>query len=94
MLEDEMRKIDQCDMGGSGRLDSSEKTIAILGDRWWPQAAKQVEDETSKTNLCNTWKQRKESPYVKRGVSIRSKNGAPSRKGYVINGRMTEASDK
>ena len=22
-----------------GRLESSEKTIAILGDRWWPQTA-------------------------------------------------------
>ena len=24
-----------------GRLESSEKTIAILGNRWWPQTAKQ-----------------------------------------------------
>ena len=34
---------DGCDMEGFGTLliDSSEKTIAFLGDRWWPQAAKQ-----------------------------------------------------
>ena len=24
-----------------GRLESSEKKIAILGDKWWPQTAKQ-----------------------------------------------------
>ena len=35
------RKIDECDMDTFGTLDSSEKTIAILGDRWWPQTAKQ-----------------------------------------------------
>ena len=25
--------------------NSSEKTISILGDRWWPQAAEQEEDK-------------------------------------------------
>ena len=28
------------------------------------------------------------------GVSIRSRNGAPSRKGCVVNGQMTKASNK
>ena len=37
----EMRKLDVCGMEAFGRLESSEKTIAILGDRWWPQTAKQ-----------------------------------------------------
>ena len=32
VLEGEMRKIDECDMGKFSTLDSSEKTIAILGD--------------------------------------------------------------
>ena len=32
----------------SGRLESSEKMIAILGDRWWPQTAKQDGDRISK----------------------------------------------
>ena len=41
VLEGEMRKINECDMEKYGTLDSSEKTIAILGDRWWPQTAKQ-----------------------------------------------------
>ena len=36
----EMRKLDECDMEEFGRLESSEKTIAILGDIWWPQTAK------------------------------------------------------
>ena len=36
-----MRKLDVRDMEKFGRLESSEKTIAILGDKWWPQTAKQ-----------------------------------------------------
>ena len=46
--EEDMRKLDVCDMEEFGRLESSEKTIAILGDRWWPQTAKQVGDRISK----------------------------------------------
>ena len=30
------------------RLDSSEKTMAILGDRCWPQKAKEKGDKVSK----------------------------------------------
>ena len=44
----EMRKLDRCDMEEFGRLESSEKTIAILGDRWWLQTAKQDGDRISK----------------------------------------------
>ena len=40
----EMRKFDECDMEEFGRLERSEKTIAVLGDRWWPQTAKQDGD--------------------------------------------------
>ena len=36
-----------CDMEEFGALDSNKKTIAILGDRWWPQAAKEEGDKTS-----------------------------------------------
>ena len=39
-LSNEMRKLGECDIGEFGRLESSEKTIAILGDKWWPQTAK------------------------------------------------------
>ena len=89
----EMRKFDVCDMEEFGRLESSEKTIAILGDRWWPQTAKQDGDRMSKQFLCNIWKKRNERPNVG-DASISSRNGAPSRKGRVVNGQMTKASNK
>ena len=45
VLEEQMRKIYERDMENVGTLDSSEKTIAILGDsRRWPQTAKQKWD--------------------------------------------------
>ena len=52
-LEKEMRKLDGCDMEKICRLliESSEKTIAILGDRWRPQTAKQDGDRISKQFL-------------------------------------------
>ena len=49
MLEKEMRKTDECDMPKFGTLDSSEKAIAILGSRWWPQTAKQERHKISKS---------------------------------------------
>ena len=91
-LEEEMRKLDVCDMEKLGKLESSEKTIAILGDTWWPQTAKQDGDRTSKQFQC-IWKKRNERPNVE-GVSMRSRNGAPSQKGCVVNGQMTKASNK
>ena len=51
----EMRKLDGCDMEEFGRLESSEKTIAILGDRWWPQTAKQDGNRISKQFLCSIY---------------------------------------
>ena len=51
-----MREIDQCDMEKFGTLDSSEKTIATLGDTWWPQKAKQQGDKMTKNFLRNIWK--------------------------------------
>ena len=77
-----------------GTLDNSDKTIAILGDRWWPQAAKQEVTKNSEyIYMYNAWKQRNERPTVG-GVSLRSRNGAPSRKWCVVNGQMTKASNK
>ena len=94
MLKEKMRKINEYDMEKIGTLDNSEKTIAILGDRWWPQAAKQEGGMISKTFLlCTIWKQRMERLSVG-GVFIRSRNGTPSRKGCVVNGQMTKASNK
>ena len=43
--------------------------------------------------FASTWKKRTEHPHVG-DVSIRSRNGAPSRKGCVVNGKMTKASNK
>ena len=45
-------------------LESSERTIAILGDRWWPQTAKQDRGRISKQFLCNVWKKLYERPNV------------------------------
>ena len=42
-----MRKVDKCDMEKLGTPDSSETTIAILGDRWWPQTTKQEGDQVT-----------------------------------------------
>ena len=51
-----MRKMYECGVETFGTLDSSQKTIAILGDRWWPQTAKLEGDQISKKFLlCNTW---------------------------------------
>ena len=60
----EMRSLDVCDIEEFARLESSEETIAILGDRWWPQTAKQDGDRISKQFLCNIWKKRNERPNV------------------------------
>ena len=46
-LEVEMWQLDVCDVEDFGRLESSEKTISILGERWWPQTAKQDGDKIS-----------------------------------------------
>ena len=86
-LEEEMGKLDVCGMEELGRQESSEKTIAILGDRWWPQTAKQDGDRISKQFLCSIWKKCNERPNVG-GVSVRSRHGAPSRKERVVNGMV------
>ena len=88
-LEQELRELDVCDIEQFGRLESSEKTIAIPGNRWWPQTTKQDGNRMIKQSLCNVWKKRNERPNFG-GVSIRSRNGAPSRKRCVVNGQMTK----
>ena len=66
--------------------------IAILGDRLWPEKTKQEGDEVSEKNPCNVWKKRNERPHVG-DVSTRSRTGALSRKGCVVNDQMTKASN-
>ena len=46
--EEETRKTDVCDVKKFCTFDSSEETIVILGDKWWPQAAKEEGHEMSK----------------------------------------------
>ena len=87
VLEGEMRKIVECDMEKFGTLDS-EKTIAILGDRWWPKTAKQEGDEKNIFFPCDIRKKRNERLTV--GVSIGSRNGALSRKGSGVNSQNDE----
>ena len=48
---EETREIDECGREKFDALDSSEKTIAILGYRWWRQTAKQEGDAISKKLL-------------------------------------------
>ena len=45
-------KIDERGMKKFGTLDSIEKTIDTLGDRWWPQTMKQEGDKISNKFLC------------------------------------------
>ena len=63
-FEEEMREIGECNMEELGTLESSEKTIDILGDRWWPQVAKQERDNISRNVPSNIWKTRNERPNV------------------------------
>ena len=70
----EMREVKEGRIESFDALDSREKTIAILGDRWWPQTAKQDGDKICKRFLCDVWKKRNERLNVER-VSIRSTNG-------------------
>ena len=64
VLQEMKKKKDECGMDKFGTLDSREKTFAILGDRWWPQTAKQEGDNISEKFLCNVWTQRNERPNV------------------------------
>ena len=50
MLVEDMRNLDGCGMEKLGTLNSGEKTIAVVRDRWWPQTAKEKGDKTG--NIC------------------------------------------
>ena len=73
VLEGEMLDVNnEGGMKSFDALDSREKTIAIMGGRWWPQTAKQEGDKICKRFLCNVWKKCIEHRTVG-GVSIRSR---------------------
>ena len=48
----------------SGALDTSERTIAILLDRRWPQTAKEVAKISSSFDIRSVLKKRTERPKV------------------------------
>ena len=73
-----------------GALESSEKEVVILGDRWLRGTAKQERGGISRQFLHIAWKKRNERPNVE-GVSTRSRNSAPPRKGCVVNAQTTKA---
>ncbi|CAB1100190.1 unnamed protein product [Ectocarpus sp. CCAP 1310/34] len=54
----------RCDMDKFGKLDNSEKTIAVIGDRWWAQEAVEDGDNMCKEFLRRLWQKRKELPNV------------------------------
>ena len=94
VLTEVTRETHECDVEEFDTLYSSKKTIAILGNRWRPQAAKQEGGDIVKnvSMYCLT-KQRNKRPTVG-GVSIRSRSGGPSRKGCEVNVLKTKASNK
>ena len=49
VLQEEMRKVDGCDVDKFGTLYNGEITIAILGDRWSPQTTEDEGDTIRKT---------------------------------------------
>ena len=51
-----MREVNEGGLKSFDALDSREKMIAILGDRWWPQMAKQDGDKICEMFMCNVWK--------------------------------------
>ena len=53
-----MRDLDKSGMKLFDALDSREKTIAILGGRWWPQTAKKDGDKICRRSFCSVWKKR------------------------------------
>ena len=77
MLE-KMKKMAEYDIDEFGTLDSSERTIAILGYRWWPQTPKQEANTRSKKFPCSTWLQRgrqeMSTPPGATGVFLRQPN--------------------
>ena len=51
-----MLDLDKRGMTSFDALDSREKTIAVLEDRWWPHTAKQDGDKICRRFLCSVWK--------------------------------------
>ncbi|CAM9811870.1 unnamed protein product [Sphacelaria rigidula] len=70
-----MRHVNEGGMKSFDALDSSEKTMAKVGAKWWPQTAKQDGDQISKRFLCSVWTKGDGHLNV-RGDPVRSRNAA------------------
>lgn len=70
-------------------LPPQHKAIVRLEDKWWPQTMGQGGDKTREGFMCSVWKKHSERPHVG-GVFIRSSNGAPFRKRYIIHAQTTK----
>ena len=94
MLEEEekTRKVNGCGIEMLGtRLDSSEKPIAFLiGEIGGGHRRRNRKEIRSANIFCVIHGGKKRSVG---GVSNLSRNGAPSRKGCVVNGQGTKASN-
>ena len=53
VLEGGMRDVNEGGMKSFDALGSREKTVAILGARWWPQTAEQDGDKICRRFLCS-----------------------------------------
>ena len=69
---------------GTLLLECGEKTVAIVGDRWWPQTTKPEVGETRSTLYCMVCGTNAMTAEMLE-VALRSRNDAPSRKGWVVN---------
>ena len=70
----------------------NEKTIAILGDGWWPQKVTQEGDKVSKTFCVMHGKKVMGAQMLE--VSIKSRNSALYWNGCRDSGQITKASNK
>ena len=82
-----MRKIDVCDMEEVGSIESSEKTIAILGDRCGHRRRNRTGIRQAHSFYAIYGRSVMSAQTNVGGVSVRSRNGAPSRKGCVVRGQ-------
>ena len=97
VLQGEMRDLNKSGMKSFDALDSREKTIAILGDRWWPQTAKQEGiDKLKASYVILVHRNNVMSAQYIGGVSLLGVGTVlrPYRKGFVIVGELTPASNE
>ena len=58
------------------------------------ERARELSDQSETPCLCDMWNKGKNSEHQNVVVSVGSRNGAPPRKGCVVNGQMTTANNQ